>query len=236
MDRPGQSGAGINPRATSDQIGSGDVLIQRVTTGGSEQQFAAALQYVFVTTPALVSYDDGQGNSASVGSGIDYPVDFGEPGTTENPFPVKAGPDGDVKVELTFWRPQRRPIPPAEDPGSPEDPNWIDMGGLDLAALIPSTGEFCGPGSYSSGDPNLALVDGGFRDEQRWAGFRDLAADQPARSENTFTYRLNLTKCLESDGKSFNVGEKRDFGFKAVTPRLDAGGDETSTGAAFIRE
>ena len=214
------------PRATSDQIGSGDVLIQRVSAGGSEQQFTAALQYVFVTTPALVSYDDGQGNSATVS----HPVPFGGPGTPENPFPVKAGPDGDVVVRLEFWRPQRGPIPP-------ETAEWIDMGGLDLAANIQSTGVFCGPGSYSSGDPNLALVDGGFRDQQRWAGFRDLAGDQPANADNTFTYRLNLTRCLEfSDGKSFNVGQTAEFGFKAVTPRLERGGDEASTNAAFVRE
>ena len=100
------------------------MLIQRVSTGGSEQQFTATLQYVFVTTPALVSYDDGQGNSATVS----YPGRLGGPGTEENPFPVKAGPDGDVVVELKFWRPQRRPIPP-------ETAEWIDIGGLDLAAL-----------------------------------------------------------------------------------------------------
>jgi hypothetical protein len=110
------------------------------------------------------------------------------------------------------------------------------MGGLDLGAVIGTTGEFCGPGSYSSGDPNLKLVDGGFRGDGSWpwAGFRDLAGDQPARADNTFTYRLNLTKCLESDGKSFKVGEKRDVGFKAITPRVDAGGD--STRVAFKRE
>ncbi len=231
-DQPGQGGAGINPKATSGQIGSGDVLIQRVSTGGGEQQFTAALQYVFVTTPALVSYDDGQGNSASVGAGIDYPVEGGEPGTDQNPFPVKAGPDGDVEVTLTFWRPQRAPISP-----EPQD-KWIDMGGLDLGALIGTTGGFCGPGSYSSEDPNLKLVDGGFRGDGDWpyAGFRDLAGDQPASADNTFTYRLNLTRCLEeSVGRSFNVGETRDFGFKAVTPPIEPA-DETSTRVAFIRE
>ena len=56
--------------ATADQIGTGDVLIQRVTTGGVETQFLTALQYVFATMPALVSYDDGAGNSRTVS----YPV------------------------------------------------------------------------------------------------------------------------------------------------------------------
>jgi len=217
------SGFGLVPRATSDQIGSGDVLIQRVTTDGSQAEFTATVQYVFATNPAVASYNDGHGNSAD----IKYPVPDSAPGTEEDPFPVEAGPNGDVVVDLTFWRPQRRPIPP-------EAGEWIDMGGLDYGAVIGTTGEFCGKGSYSSTDPNLALDDGGFRGEQRWAGFRDLSADRLAAVGDTFTYRLNLTKCLESEGQSFDLGQARFFGFKAVTPQL-LQDDEASTALTFRR-
>ena len=36
------------------------------------------------------------------------------------------------------------------------------------------------------------------------------------------TYRLNLTECLKSKGRSFKVGEERGFGFAAVTPQQNA--------------
>jgi hypothetical protein len=166
-------------------------------------------------------------SSSANSAEIEYPVPLGGPGTREDPFPAKAGPNGDVVVKLKFWRPQRRPIPP-------ETGEWIDMGGLDLGAISESF-RFCDKGSYSSGDPNLRLVDGGFQGEPDQAGFKDQQGDRPASPDNTFTYRLNLTKCLKSDGKSFKVGKEREFGFKAVTPQLDAA-DETARAAAFIRE
>lgn len=216
------SGFGLSPRANSDQIGSGDLLIQHVTTDGHPVDFTSTVQYVFATNPAVASYDDGQGNSAV----IKYPVPDATPGTGHNPVPVKAGPSGDVLVDLTLWRPQRRPIHP--------ETGWIDMGGLDYGALIPSSGEFCGPGSYPSTDPNMELVDGGFQGKQRWAGFRDLSADRPANAENKFTFRLNLTKCLASKGQPFGLGETRSIGFKAVTPQF-LQDDEASTALTFNR-
>jgi hypothetical protein len=87
--------------ATTAQIRAGDVLIERVTTGGAESEFPVTLQGVIATVPALVSYSDGQGNSLTV----PYPVPF-------RTYPVKARPDGNVVLTVTFWRPQRRPIPP----------------------------------------------------------------------------------------------------------------------------
>ena len=53
--------------ATSAQIGTGDVMVAHLQGGG---EVAATLQYVPVTVQALVSYNDGQGNSATVS----YPV------------------------------------------------------------------------------------------------------------------------------------------------------------------
>jgi hypothetical protein len=91
---------GIKHGATTAQIGSGDVLIQRVTSGGVETQYTSTLGFVFATVPALVSYDDGQGHSRTVS----YPVPGpqintqggppipGGPGTRSNPFPVAAVP------------------------------------------------------------------------------------------------------------------------------------------------
>jgi hypothetical protein len=52
----------LHHNSTTSQIGTGDVMIQRVLRGGVETSFLGALQYVFATVPAVVSYnDDGPG-------------------------------------------------------------------------------------------------------------------------------------------------------------------------------
>lgn len=218
---PGDKAMFLRHGATSTQIGTGDLLIQRLPSG---DDLLATLQYVLGTTPALVSYDDGQGNSVT----IDYPVPADGPGTRGNPFPVEAGRGGDVVVTLTFWRPQRRPIPP-------ETGDWIDIGGLNYRAALAGRdpGRFtCEQGAYSSADPNLTPADP--TPEPGGGGFADGAGDRPATVTNTFTYRLNLTECLESKGQSFKNGEQVDFGFAAVTPQLNAV-DATSVGISFKR-
>lgn len=218
---PGDKAMFLRHGATSAQIGTGDLLIQRLPSG---DDLLATLQYVVGTTPALVSYDDGQGNSAT----IDYPVPANGPGTRGNPFPVEAGPGGDVVVTLTFWRPQRRPIPP-------ETGDWIDIGGLNYRATLSGMdpgGHTCEQGAYSSSDSNLTPTDP--TPEPGGGGFADHAPDRPATTTNTLTYRLNLTACLESKGQSFRNGEQAGFGFAAVTPQMNAV-DATSVDVVFQR-
>ncbi len=222
---PGTPGQ-LYPRATSiDQVGSGDVMVQRVTTDGVETQFVATLQYVFATNPALVTYDDGQGNAVTPS----YPVPGNGPGTETNPFPVEAGPSGDVVLDLTFWRPQRRPV-------SPETGNWIDIGGLHYAATLHEEGGgTCEPDAYSSSDPNLTPITD--PDFEAGGGFTDLSTDSPASPENTLTYRLNLTECLESNGSSFSAGQTRTFDFSAYgASDPGRGADYTSTSLYFERQ
>jgi hypothetical protein len=186
--------------ATSAQIGTGDLLIERVTTGGVETQFPATLQYVFATTPALVSYDDGRGNSAT----ISYP--FMPTQQQGIALPVAAGPNGDVVVTVTFWRPQRRPIPP-------ETGEWIDIGRLIYTVGVSGTDLSCPKRAFSESDPNLSR--GGFITPNREdvGVLTDAVSDGPASPANTFTYTLNLTQCLAAIGISFNPGETRDFHF-----------------------
>lgn len=195
----------LNHGAASTQIGTGDVLIERVMTDGSESQFAATLQFVFATVPALVSYSDTAGNSAAIA----YPVAADGPGTRENGLPAAADPDtGDVMLTVTLWRPQRRRMD--RDPGTGE---WIDIGGLNYTVLAGAAGD-CPQSAFSTEDPNLtpsppSLTHGG--------GFADLAADQPASASNTFTYTLNATECLESKGITWNPGETQQFSFFSYT-------------------
>lgn len=210
--------------ARSDQIRAGDVLIQRIRTGpeNPEEALVATVQYVFITTPAPVSYDDGQGNSAA----IPYPIVWGGPGTAQDPFPVKAGPNGHVVVRVVGWRPQRKPIPP-------ETGNWIDMGGLNYDAYFfdQAQGPFgCDQSVYSTADPNLVptttLFGGG--------GFGDLAADQPASPADTFSFSLDMTACLASKGISFDVGEANSFELQASSPQAHSE-DRAAVWIAFER-
>jgi len=229
---PSNSPAGqvmsLSPHAPADLIGTGDTLIERVTTGGVEHQLVMTLQYSVATVDALVSYDDGQGDSATVsypvsGPGSQPPGPPG-PGTQQNPFPVKADPStGRVTVRVTLWRPQRRPIPPdANGAGgdaclSDSPPcQWVDIGGLGYAAPIEHTGAFCPLSAFVSHGANLDYLPLPF------PGVKDLVPDQPANPSNTLTYTLDLTTCaaapVYSEGRpappySFQPGDTRALSF-----------------------
>ena len=200
--------------ATTAEIKTGQVVIKRLSdsAGNEVATFSKTLQYVFATVPALISYDDGAGNSGS----MSYPVAAGEappgppggPGTKRNAFPVSPGPDGDVLVTLTLWQPQRRPID--GEPGYSDPPTaWTDIGRLTYSATVetpndPQTGMFsykgCPQEAYSApGQPfTLPPPPGG-------PGLTHTVSDRPADPGNTVTYTLNLTDCLA--GTSWSSGE-----------------------------
>jgi hypothetical protein len=210
------------PAARSDQIGAGDVVIERVTTGGVESQFPSTLQYVFDTVPALVSYSDGAGHSAT----LNYPVTPGAPGTIGSGFPVSPSAGGDIVLTLSFWRPQRRPIPP-------ETGQWIDIGHLLYAVprIInlegpppqPSTMP-CPQSAFSTADPNLTPSPGA-----GGGSLKDSAADQSANPANTVTYSLNVTQCLATTGLPWDPGHELQFQFQA------GDGTDVAQQAVFFR-
>lgn len=222
---PAPGSFSLKPNATSSQIGTGDVLIQRVTSGGVTTQTPTMLPFVFATTPGLVGYDDGQGNAAS----ISYPVDpMTGPGSLGHGFKVAAGPNGDVAVKLTFWRPQRRSIPP--EPGA-----WTDIGKLSYGAWIQSVdttnvprGNNCPKSSYAVNDPNLSPPQDGD------PGVLDLATDQPANPAHTVTFTLNITNCLAASGLAWNPGEEVLVHFSAVDG-FTGGSSDTGMYAYFTR-
>ena len=221
-------GIAVYHGATKDQIKSGDVLIQRIERpDGSEEELVATVQYVFATTPTLASYDDGQGNSGT----ISYPY---QPGVGDGyQIHVEAGPSGDVVVELSFWRPQRRPIPPETD-------KWIDMGGLDyyIAATPeqpPEGGlaQFCPQDSLSSSDPNLAPQEM-TGDYLSGGGFGDLADDRPANPANLITFQVNLTECFEAAGALSEPMWQVEFGATNRTDTDFSSADLTAMGLFFV--
>ncbi len=221
-----ENGLGLLHRATSEQIATGDVLIARIehSDGSPDEEVVTSLAYVFATAPALVSYDDGQGNSVT----IDYPP------PSENPeYPVEAGPGGDVVLTLTFWRPQRPSIPPEED-------GWIDVGGLGHGTVADGA-DIADPGlcdqtTYSNLEPGFTPIQvGGYFGGD---GLRDPVEDRPASPNNTFSYQVNLTECRELKGGTFGPGERRGFYFGASTARLDAEDTEdvAANSVSFKRE
>jgi hypothetical protein len=210
--------------ATSAEIKTGDVLIARFndSSGVETGAFSQTLPYVFATVPALVSYHDSAVPPNQVT--LSYPS---PPGLA--PLPVAAGPDGEVVVTLTFWRPQRRRIAKDPKPKAGESGVWTDIGGLVYGAGL-GAGE-CPQSTLSETDPNLTA-----RPPGDWGvadGFRDSRQpDQPANPNEKLTFTLNITRCLESQGLGSSFDESGE-----VRGLLIAGGggraDQTLT---FKRE
>ncbi len=206
------------PRASSDQIKTGDTPILRNTTGGALTQTPEPIDFVFDTVPALASYNDGVGNAGT----ITYPGPAGEPGTQSNPIPVAANSSGDVVLGLKFWRPQRKGIAGAGEPV------FVDIGHLEYTvdatmlaqnAAAPGTpiqASSCSAASISVSDPGLAVSSqpGGAGAGE---GFViDSADDQPASPANLLGFNIDLTKCMSDGGApGFPIGTEGAFGLKA---------------------
>jgi hypothetical protein len=212
--------------ARPDQIGTGDLLILLRASGGEAW---ANLQFIFATTPALVSYDD-DGPGGNEPAAVPYPISGpssdpggpptpGGPGTQGNGLAVKARPDacpdppgpetalckaGDVVLTLTFWRPQRSRIDTDPKPKEGESAVWTDIGGGNYEVQIANMGFQCPQSAFSEDDPALTQSSGS-------PGFGDTARDRPASPGNTFTYTLNLTRCVDSNGlgSSFDEGAEQ---------------------------
>jgi hypothetical protein len=202
----------IRHHATASQVGTGDLFVVRASIGGAAREFAGTLQFVSQTVPAVTSFSDGQGTSAT----ISYPISGGPlwgPGTRENPYPIKAGPTGDVVVTLTFWRPQRRPLPG-------EAGSWIDIGRSYYTVSISDIGLRCPEGAYATSDANLTP----FRPGPFPFGYLDSAGDQEANPANTLIFTINLTRCLADRGLPFAPGDKRGIDLAATPSNVEAGG------------
>ena len=241
----GTGGLPLAHGATPAQIATGDLPIELITSGGAEIEVPAAVPFVFSTTPALALYDDETGGPLPVV----YPADPGDPGTSDNGFPVgDSAQDADQDVELTLelWRPQRTPIegelcPPPDGPACAPT-QWIDIGGLSHSVWVlaigtfPSTfvGQPCPPSTLASSDPDLLPPSPGGTEP---FAFIDLAADGPAHPDNRLTYALNLTQCLTSLGVAgqWTAGEQVTLDFRARAAAI-ASPDSASQLVAFERQ
>jgi hypothetical protein len=214
---PGGTEMQLYPMATSAQIKSGDVLLERATANGAETENPATLNFVFNTTPALVSWTSSGDDAGSV----TYPVPQDAPGTGQNPFQVKPGPDGKVAVTMTFWRPQRRGIP-----GAGETAPFMDLGHMLWQARLVSQSSVtdCSAG-YSTTDAHLTPSG-----DQNLGGFVDSSADAPADPANKLTFTLSFDDCLAAKGSSWKSGDVLQLEIVARSP---TGGDNSAQQVFF---
>jgi hypothetical protein len=234
-DPPGGDGFGTVPMSVgfdapftllprTPQINTRDEIVVRFIDA---EPFPVVLPYVFATVPVLVSYHDTAGNSGTV----TYPPAAGSP----SDLPVAAGTDSQVRVTMTLWRPQRRPIGTGEhreaclDATPPCD--WIDIGGLTYSIGAEGAGGPCQQSAYSEDDPTTPQVEDdpnltvptdavtdegrGFRDSERVAGE---PFDRPADPANRLTFTVNLTQCQPST-PAWHSGESRRVRLVATPPQ-----------------
>jgi hypothetical protein len=180
---------GLAPLAGAAQVKAGDSYIDRITTSSGETQQPVTLGSVFGTLPALAAWSD-----PARAVTISYPVPTGAEGSESNAFTVQAGPDGDYRVTLSVWRPQRRAIP-----NSGEGSGWIDLGGLRYT-VVGKTAEQnrrlwrCPPSAFTTQDPSFT---------QTAAGLVDTAPDRLASAANRLTFTVNLSECYRFS----NIGQ-----------------------------
>ena len=88
---------------------------------------------------------------------------------------------------------------------------WVDIGHLTYAAVVNAGPQLltCPQDSFTPG-PNLTPAPLLFG---QGGGLADAADDQTASAANTFTYTLNVTGCLASQGLSWDPGQELQFQF-----------------------
>lgn len=212
----------LDPRASSSQIGSGDVATELITNNGTSSQVPLTIGFVFNTVPALASYSDSAGDAGA----ITYP----DPsvGTNSHPIELAAGPSGDVVVTFTILRPQRAGVSGAGEPA------FMDIGHLGYTIgfgnggpsdgaglhLVNTLGGSCSTSSYSNPSPALTLGAGagGFGPVQGTSWLVDSTGDTPASPANTLSFTVDLTRCLTDAGNpSFPIGQPVGLGLQAAS-------------------
>ena len=199
----------LAPNASSSEIGSGDTMIERVTSDAGTKEIPGALNFVFNTIPALKEWASG---TATTPTPVSYPVAANGPGTQSNPLPITKDAGGNYTLTMTFWRPQRRAIG-----GAGEGSTTVDIGGLSYDVNIPNAGgpappspgsppvsPQCGPASLSTSDPHLSVSSEGNGQIGRLS---DNAPDAPSDPANVITFTVNLTKCLADKGTTIAAGQ-----------------------------
>jgi hypothetical protein len=178
-------GMNTNPRTTRAQLSPGDSYEFRIAGERVPASVMASLDYVFLSTPAVQSYDAGAGPVT-----MPYPAGDGTPGTASNPIRLTGN-----TLRVSAWRPQREPIPGAERSG------LIDMGHLGWGVKVALNGPVvgCEAGDFSSLSPTLrpATWEEGTGPKPQ---LEDTADDAPATASSTVSFTIDLGACLSRRG------------------------------------
>lgn len=175
--------------ATFSTIASGDTFIQKITdAAGAVTEVPGILNFYFVSNPAV--------RSVAVNEGAAQNIDYSAApilGSGSNCISV---PPGDVRLNLTGYRPQRAGVTTAGE-GS-----FVDIGGSLITIDVPNgpcslTSIGCtstGPGNcvgsaYSTTDPNLTINGNGLVDGK---------GDQDTSATNTYSFTVDLSACLNN--------------------------------------
>lgn len=175
--------------ASSSTIAAGDTLIQQVTDSSSTStEVPGILNFYFVSNPAIKTV----GVNEETPQAVNYSA-FPILGGRNNCIPV---PSGDVRLNLTGYRPQRPGVSAAGE-GS-----FVDIGGSLITIDIPngpcsSPNSGCstsGPGNcvgsaYSTTDSNLTINANGLADGK---------SDQDTSATNTYSFTVDLSACLNN--------------------------------------
>lgn len=210
--------------APSNLIGSGDTFVEHFTAAdGSDQQLTGSLNYMFNTTPAVKAYVDGSGAGATVA----YPAPPNAPGTTANPLALQPDANGEYRLSLELWRPQRDAISEAGEPAG-----FVDIGGLSYTVSIPNApsdpsstgGPQRGPGNcnlenFTSSHPDLQQTESPYERI-------DAAADTPSDPANTLIVEVNFTKCAAQAGQTLSPGSRFNWSLGALSSANDVAAQE----------
>lgn len=211
--------------AVAADINAGDSFIQEVTSGASVSKFFKKLDFVFKGTPAIETIVINPGTASETTQNFSYPIASGSPGTMGNCLTANPDGSGNINLQLTAWRPQRKGIPALGEA------QFVDIGLSDITVDIPNEPCTIGSGcsaprmpnnctsvTYSESDPNLSITGGKLLDTK---------ADADADPANTVTFTVDLKACLAESGDVLDAGEEvsLDLQFRSVS---SMGGSDNS--------
>lgn len=183
--------ASTYPALTAADVNAGDTFVETAPDGTS---YPGILNFVFRTTPALVSYQVMAADGVTpVGSAV--AVDYTNPnpaGSANSRIDVTAT----QKVLLTFWRPQRQAF--AGESGGTG--GYVDIGKLSYMADAPNLG--AGGCSAVAGDANGTTVPDG-----TWTNVQDNHDDAATSAGRTLAMVVNAGACAVAGGRTTNPGQ-----------------------------
>jgi len=169
---------GVLPLVARRDISPDDTFNFMIEASGGPSAATSTLGPYFVTTPALLGYDDGTGPKR-----LEYPVGESSPGTARNPLRPQSS-----TVTLFVWRPQRPAIAGAETG------DLIDMGGLDYNVSVARGSNIasCRAEDYSSVSPTLKPGS-----DPVTPSWRDDAGDAAPDPGRFVSFTVNLAACRD---------------------------------------